>query len=70
MTNTVRAVAIDPTRFDNPIHQGLDTLARLREAGIPATGVLYVAGVERGSLTISEPDIVDGEVTYSWCDAP
>lgn len=59
---------LDPHRFDNPIHSSMHVLAGLIHAGIPATGVLGVTGVERGSLTISAPDLADGSVAYTWAD--
>lgn len=62
-------VTIDPDRFDNPIHQGMYVLGELRSAGVPVVGVLGVTGVEVGSLTISEPDIVDGCVLYLWSES-
>lgn len=59
---------LDPARFDNPIHSGMHVLGKLREAGIPAIGVLYPVGVEWGALTLSAPDLADGSVTYSWAE--
>ena len=62
-------ITLDPARFDNPIHSGMHVLAKLREAGIPAIGVLYPVGVERGVLTIDAPDLDDGAVVYRWDDS-
>lgn len=59
-------IQVDPTQFDNPILRGIKTLERLRAAGVPACGVLYPEGVECGTLTMSEPDLGNGEVTYTW----
>lgn len=59
-------VVIDPTKFDNPVLRGLDTLARLRDRGVPVIGVLWPEAVESGKLTVSEPDLADGTVRYSW----
>lgn len=62
------SISIDPNRFDNPVHQGMYVLQALQQAGVPATGVLYVAGVESGVLTISAPDLTDGLVAYEWSE--
>lgn len=59
-------VVIDPSRFDNPIHRGIDTLRRLQQAGVPVIGVTYPEAVEDGVLMINAPDLGTGEVTYSW----
>lgn len=59
-------VSIDPAKFDNPVHQGQHELQVLRDAKVPATGVLHVSGVESGALTIAAADIVDGMVSWTW----
>lgn len=60
-------VTVDPTRFENPIHQGMHVLAKLRERGVPVVGELYPAGVARGTLAVAAPDLA-GEVAYCWQD--
>lgn len=61
-------LTVDPARFENPVHRGLRTLEELRARGVPAIGVLFVEGVESGTLSISAPDLGSGEITYSWTD--
>lgn len=60
------SVTQDPTRFENPIHRGMDALARLKSAGVPVIGVIYPEAVESGTLSVSAPDLVDGNVTWVW----
>jgi len=67
----VISLTLDPTKLSNqPVHRGIALLARLRERGIPASGVLSVEGVDYGTLSISSPDLCTGEVLYIWVDQP
>lgn len=50
----------------NEVHAGLHTLQVLRNAGIPAVGVLFVQGVERGILEIELEDLAVDEWVYRW----
>lgn len=61
----IRRVLIDP-KNDNPIHQGMYVLQRLRDAGVPVIGVLWPMGVESGVLSIEPPDLAEGITIYSW----
>jgi hypothetical protein len=60
-----KRILIEP-KHDNPIHQGMHVLARLRAAGVPVIGHLWPMGVESGSLTVGVPDLADGVVEYVW----
>lgn len=59
-------VTVQPDKFENPVLFGLHVLTKLRDAGVPAIGVLWPAGVESGTLSVEPPDLVDGSVTWSW----
>jgi hypothetical protein len=61
-------VTQDLSRFENPIHRGMNALALLKQSGVPVIGVVYPEAVEWGSLTVSAPDLVDGTVTWSWSE--
>lgn len=65
-------VRIDPelysSRFnENDVQFGLHILERLRGAGVPAQGVLFVRGVSSGRLTV-EPDdeLVSNDMVWRW----
>lgn len=60
-----RCVLIEPKR-ENPIHQGMHVLARLRDAGVPVVGALWPMGVESGVLVIEPADLVDGITVWRW----
>jgi hypothetical protein len=56
------------SRFgENDVLLGVHTLDKLREAGIPAEGILFVRGVSSGRLEI-EPDdeLVSTDMIYRW----
>lgn len=59
-------VITHPERFENVVHRGLHTLEALREAGVPVLGTLWPEAVESGNLTVGEPDMTDGSVTWEW----
>lgn len=52
-------------RLGNEIHAGMHVLRKLREAGVPATGVLFPTGVESGVLSMHD-DVTFGETVYTW----
>lgn len=60
-----KTVLVDP-KHENPIHQGMFVLQRLRDAGVPVIGVLWPMGVESGVLSVGVPDLADGIVEYVW----
>ena len=63
----VRTLVVDPTTLHaNPVHRALTLIRRLRDEGIPAFGAIALEGVTSGVLSITAPDLVSGEVTYSW----
>lgn len=63
----MRTVTLDPMALHaNPVHRFLQLVKRLRDEGIPATGAIALEGVEYGTLSISAPDLISGEVTYRW----
>jgi hypothetical protein len=63
----VKTVTLDPqTLHANPVHRFLALVKRLRDEGIPAFGAIAFEGVESGVISITAPDILTGEVTYSW----
>ena len=65
----VRFSAERLARFGNPILAGLHILEKLREADVPATGLLYVVAAETGILEIEfEPDLAgsDDTLIYRW----
>jgi hypothetical protein len=63
------AITIDPAALHpNPVHRALAIIRRLRDVGIPAVGVIALENVEHGTLSISAPDLVTGEVRYAWTD--
>lgn len=57
---------IDTSRQTNPVHLGLQVLGELRRRGVPVVGVLWPVGVEYGVLTVEGPDLLSGEVIYTW----
>lgn len=59
-------VTQDPSRFESPIHRGMNALALLVQSGVPVVGVLFPESVEWGSLTVSAPDLVEGTVVWTW----
>lgn len=59
-------VTVNPARFDNPIHRGMDALSKLKDAGVPVVGCLFPEGVTYGTLTVGAADLDSGEITYSW----
>lgn len=61
----LKMIFVEP-KFDNPIHQGMHVLDRLRSAGIPVLGTIWPIGVESGTLTTHEADLSDGTTQYSW----
>lgn len=63
---TVVVVTVDPKKFENLIHQGMHVLRQLQSVGVPVTGVLFPTGVASGTLKIGAPDLVSGEVVYTW----
>lgn len=62
------ALTLDTSNLNAVVHRSMTVLQRLQKAGIPAVGVLSVETVERGTLTISAPDVATGEITYTWKD--
>ena len=52
--------------FGNEVHANMHVLAALREAGVPATGVLGLRGVENGVLEIECDDLAADEIVYRW----
>ena len=62
----VRIPAERLVRFGNDVHAGIHVLRTLRDAGVPAVGVLYVQGVERGVLEIEFDDLAMDEWVYRW----
>ena len=62
----VRIPAERLVRFGNEVHAGMHVLKALREAGVPAVGVLYVQGVESGVLSIEFEDLAMDEWVYRW----
>lgn len=56
------------TRFqENDVLLGIYTLEQLRDAGIPAEGVLFVRGVSSGRLEIeAEDELVGDQWIYRW----
>lgn len=63
----MKSVTLDPQALHvNPVHRFLALLKVLRDEGIPAFGAIALEGVESGTLSITAPDMVTGEVTYSW----
>lgn len=62
----MKSITVPLDKFNNPIHRGLYILAELREIGVPVIGVLYPEGVEYGKLIVGEPDMMSGEVTWTW----
>ncbi len=59
-------VVVDTSRQPNPVHLGLAVLGELRRRGVPVVGVLWPVGVEWGVLTVVGPDLLSGEVEYTW----
>ena len=49
--------------FGSDIHGGMHILVKLREAGIPALGVLLPMGVSTGVLSSVDDGV---SVAYSW----
>lgn len=66
MVEVVIKVTQDLSRFDNPIHRGMNALALLQQAGVPVIGTIYPEAVESGTLAVSAPDLADGTVVWSW----
>ena len=65
----MKTLTVDSTTLHvNPVHRGLRLVKELRDAGIPAFGSISLEGVESGTLSIASPDLVTGEVVYSWRD--
>ncbi len=65
----MKSVTLDPQALHaNPVHRFLALVRRLRDEGIPAVGSIALEGVETGTLSITSPDLLTGEVTYSWTD--
>ena len=63
----MKTVTLDPQALHaNPVHRFLALVRRLRDEGIPAFGSIALEGVESGVISITAPDILTGEVTYSW----
>lgn len=60
-----KRVLVEP-KFDNPIHQGMHVLDRLRTAGIPVLGCVWPEGVGSGTLSVESPDLADGTTLYRW----
>lgn len=67
----VKTLTVDPQAVHaNPVHRALTLMRLLRSEGIPVFGAIALEGVESGTLHITAPDIVTGEVTYSWTPDP
>ncbi len=65
----MKTITIDPaTLHPNPVHRAMALIKELRDAGIPAVGAIALENVEYGTLSITAPDLVTGEVVYSWTD--
>ncbi|MEO6364028.1 MAG: hypothetical protein ABIO71_12420 [Caldimonas sp.] len=65
----MKTLTLDPMALAiNPVHRFLALLRRLRDEGIPAFGSIALEGVTSGTLSITAPDLLTGEVTYSWTD--
>lgn len=63
----MKTLTLDPmTLHANPVHRFLALVKRLRDEGIPAVGSIALEGVDSGTLSITAPDILTGEVTYFW----
>jgi hypothetical protein len=67
---SVKSVTFEPLVHENPVHRFLYVKDRLDRAGIPVVGSISVEGVESGTLSITAPDILTGEVTYTWVADP
>ena len=53
-------------RLDNEVHKGMHVLGKLRDAGMPVEGVLYVRGVRTGVLEVEFDDLATEEWVYRW----
>ena len=59
-------IRLDLSRLENPIHRGMNLVAEMRKAGIPAIGELWPEGVESGTLEIDAVDLDTGETEIRW----
>ena len=61
---------LDDHSRDQPVHEGILILKRLKEAGIPIRGVLGPVMPERGTLTLEIDDLTGDprfeEYVYTW----
>ena len=65
----MKSLTLDPQAVHpNPVHRALTLMKLLRQEGIPVFGAIALEGVESGTLSITAPDIISGEVTYSWIE--
>ncbi len=63
----MKSVTIAPGDLHkNPVLRELSIIKLLKDAGIPAFGSVCLEGVESGTLHIEAPDLLTGEVRYSW----
>jgi len=62
----VRIPAAELTRFNNDVHWGTYVLGKLRDAGIPVTGVLFPLSIESGTLTTYRDDLAVDEFVWQW----
>ncbi len=63
----LKFLTLDPQAVHaNPVHRALTLMKLLRAEGIPVFGAIALEGVESGTLSMTSPDLVTGEVTYSW----
>ncbi len=61
-------VRMDLSKFNevgNEVRWNVALLAKLRQAGIPATGRITLQGVEHGTLAYTT-DKLFGDAVYSW----
>jgi len=64
----VRIPVADVDRHENEVLRGQVVLTRLRDAGIPAYGILWLRGVAHGVLRMWKDDLFD-DIVYQWEDA-
>jgi hypothetical protein len=63
----VKSVLVDPEALHvNPVLRFMALKKLLADEGIPVYGSIAVEGVTSGTLSIGAPDLLTGEVLYSW----
>jgi hypothetical protein len=63
---TVRVSHAKIKSLEHEVHIGNFVLGKLREAGMPVRGNLFLVLPESGTITVENDDLADDEYVWTW----